>query len=146
MDCGEFGRMPAEAEDKDFAPLPEDDEALEPCPRVRDVRSGRANSTLSVRIVSFLIDNNIFHRLNPHLVASHEQLAFMVALEQDQVYVPCSDRVLFDLFTQRSHKNPQRRRIRSQGTSPHLFQNVVVSQNFPGIACQNTQQLVFYWG
>ena len=65
MDCGEFGRMPAEAEDKDFAPLPEDDEALEPCPRVRDVRIGRANSTLSVRIVSFLIDNNIFHRLNP---------------------------------------------------------------------------------
>ncbi len=98
MDCGEFGRMPAEAEDKDFAPLPEDDEALEPCPRVRDVRIGRANSTLSVRIVSFLIDNNIFHRLNPHLVASHEQLAFMVALEQDQVYVPCSDRVLFDLL------------------------------------------------
>ena len=98
MDCGEFGRMPAEAEDKDFAPLPEDDEALEPCPRVRDVRIGRANSTLSVRIVSFLIDNNIFHRLNPHLVASHEQLAFMVALEQDQVYVPCSDRVFFDLL------------------------------------------------
>ena len=98
MDCGEFGRMPAEAEDKDFAPLPEDDEALEPCPRVRDVRIGRANSTLSVRVVSFLIDNNIFHRLNPHLVASHEQLAFMVALEQDQVYVPCSDRVFFDLL------------------------------------------------
>ena len=98
MDCGDVGRMPAEAEDKDFAPLPEDDEALEPCPRVRDVRIGRANSTLSVRIVSFLIDNNIFHRLNPHLVASHEQLAFMVALEQDQVYVPCSDRVFFDLL------------------------------------------------
>ena len=98
MDCGQFGRMPGEAEDKDFAPLPEDDEALEPCPRVRDVRIGRANSTLSVRIVSFLIDNNIFHRLNPHLVASHEQLAFMVALEQDQVYVPCSDRVFFDLL------------------------------------------------
>ena len=92
-DCGQCGRMPESVDDEGFAPLPEDEERLdEQCPRVRDVRIGRANSTLSVRVVSFLIDNNIFHRLNPHLVASHEQLAFMVALEPDQVYVPCSDK------------------------------------------------------
>ncbi len=97
-DCGQCGRMPKSVDDEGFAPLPEDEERLEQCPRVRDVRIGRANSTLSVRVVSFLIDNNIFHRLNPHLVASHEQLAFMVALEPDQVYVPCSDRVFFDLL------------------------------------------------
>ena len=98
-DCGQCGRMPESVDDEGFAPLPEDEERLdEQCPRVRDVRIGRANSTLSVRVVSFLIDNNIFHRLNPHLVASHEQLAFMVALEPDQVYVPCSDRVFFDLL------------------------------------------------
>ncbi len=67
-------------------------------PRLRDLRLSAAKSELKVRVASFLIDNNLFYRLNPHLVASAEQLAFMVALDADQLYVPCSDHVFFDLM------------------------------------------------
>lgn len=66
--------------------------------RIRDLHLQGVRSELTLRVISFLIDNNIFHNLNPHLVASAEQLAFMVFLEGDQVYVPCSDRIFFELM------------------------------------------------
>ncbi len=64
--------------------------------RIRDLRLDESAS--SVRVTSLLVDNNILFQMNPHLVASHEQLAFMVAMEPDQVYFPCSDRIALELL------------------------------------------------
>ena len=50
-------------------------------------------------LYSMLMDNNLAYKLNPHLIASHEQLAFMVQLEEDQVYLPCSDQTFWLLNT-----------------------------------------------
>ena len=42
-------------------------------------------------LYSMMMDNNIAYRMNPHIIAGPEQLAFMVSLEKNQVYLPCSD-------------------------------------------------------
>ena len=42
-------------------------------------------------LYSMLMDNNIAYGMNPDIVASQEQMAFMVSLVRDQVYLPCSD-------------------------------------------------------
>lgn len=43
---------------------------------------------------SFCAENNIEHGINPSGVASPEQLRFMVAMDERQVYAPCSRRHL----------------------------------------------------
>ncbi len=65
---------------------------------VKDIRLGR-NAGLEAWIHHFLIENNLEYQLSPALVASPQQLRFMVALDEDQVYVPCSD-ALFQQFYQ----------------------------------------------
>ena len=42
-------------------------------------------------LAHFLTENNLSYLLNPGLVATPEQLRFMVALEENQTYLPCSD-------------------------------------------------------
>jgi len=42
-------------------------------------------------LYSMLIDNNLAYAMNPGLIASPEQLAFMVHLDEQQIYLPCSD-------------------------------------------------------
>ncbi len=65
---------------------------------VKDIRLGR-NAGLEAWVHHFLIENNLDYQLSPALVASPQQLRFMVALDDDQVYVPCSD-ALFQQFYQ----------------------------------------------
>lgn len=52
----------------------------------------------------FSIENNIEYLLNPSIVASPEQLRFMVALKGEQFYAPCDDELFFDI----SHGNKER--------------------------------------
>ncbi len=42
-------------------------------------------------LYNFMIENNFAYHMNKDLVASPEQLAFMVALEDNEVYIPCSE-------------------------------------------------------
>lgn len=42
-------------------------------------------------LYNMMIDNNIAYQMNPDLIATPEQIRFMVWLEPDQVYLPCSD-------------------------------------------------------
>lgn len=63
---------------------------LAPIERVSDIRLGE-NPAFDAWFYTFLAENNIEHHINPEGVASPEQLRFMVALDEKQVYVPCSD-------------------------------------------------------
>lgn len=57
---------------------------------VRDIRLGR-NVYFDAWLYSMLMDNNLAYQMNPDIIASPEQLAFMVHLGEHQVYLPCSD-------------------------------------------------------
>ncbi len=46
----------------------------------------------------FLTENNIEYLQNPDHVASPEQLGFMVALSDDQIYIPCSDETFLNIY------------------------------------------------
>lgn len=61
-----------------------------PVDSVRDFRLGK-NIRFDAWLYSMLMDNNIAYGMNPDIVASQEQMAFMVNLVRDQVYLPCSD-------------------------------------------------------
>ncbi len=63
-----------------------------PVDRVSDIRLGR-DPALDAWLDHFLTENNLSYLLNPTLVATPEQLRFMVALEENQVYLPCSDAI-----------------------------------------------------
>ena len=65
---------------------------------VKDIHMGH-NARQEAWMHHFLIENNLDYQLSPALVASPQQLRFMVALADDQVYVPCSDE-LFKQFYQ----------------------------------------------
>lgn len=61
-----------------------------------DIHLGR-DIRFDAWLYSLLMDNNLAHAMNPDIIASAEQLAFMVCLEADQVYLPCSDNI-YDLI------------------------------------------------
>ena len=42
-------------------------------------------------LYNMMIDNNIAYQMNPDLIATPEQIRFMVWMDADQVYLPCSD-------------------------------------------------------
>ncbi len=44
-------------------------------------------------LYNFMIENNFAYEMNPHIIAGPEQIAFMVALEPQEVYMPCSDKI-----------------------------------------------------
>ncbi|MBQ7739069.1 MAG: hypothetical protein IJT59_05405 [Desulfovibrionaceae bacterium] len=73
---------------------------------VAKIRLG-VDSQFDAWLYSMLMDNNLDYNLNPHLVASHEQLAFIVHLEENQIYLPCSDKTFFLLDNK---SNPDLRR------------------------------------
>ena len=58
--------------------------------RMADVRLGK-DACFDAWLYNLFIDNNLVHGLNPHIVASPEQLKFMVAGGPGSVYLPCSD-------------------------------------------------------
>ncbi len=49
-------------------------------------------------LYNFMIDNNIAYHINPQIIASSEQVAFMVALKENQVYIPCPDETFKQLM------------------------------------------------
>ena len=58
--------------------------------RMADVRLGK-DACFDAWLYNLFIDNNLVHDLNPHIVASPEQLKFMVAGGPGSVYrTPCS--------------------------------------------------------
>ena len=73
---------------------------LPPLSRVSDIRIS-SDPTLEAWLYHFLTENNIEYLLNPSIVASPEQLRFMVALEDDQVYLPCDDELFFLIYRQK---------------------------------------------
>jgi uncharacterized protein with ATP-grasp and redox domains len=52
-----------------------------------------------------MTENNLEHTLNPDINASPEHLRFMVSLDEDQVFAPCSDQELKQLL--RSRMSPE---------------------------------------
>ena len=66
--------------------------------RVCDIHLNTCDSASFVKISSFLRENNLLRSFNPEAVISYEQLSFMVCMDRDQIYVPCSDKVFFELM------------------------------------------------
>lgn len=59
--------------------------------RVADIRHG-VDAVFDAWLYGLLIDNNLAYRMNPDIIASPEQLDFIVQRrEEGQVYLPCSD-------------------------------------------------------
>lgn len=73
---------------------------------VSDIRLSRS-PVLEAWVYHFLTENNIEYLLNPSIVSSPEQLRFMVALQDDQLYVPCDDEVFFRIYQGRSKELAQ---------------------------------------
>ena len=69
--------------------------------RVSDIRTS-GSPEVEAWLYHFLTENNIEHLLNPSIVASPEQLRFMVALRDDQIYVPCDDELFLMIYRQKS--------------------------------------------
>lgn len=67
---------------------------------VRQIHMGR-EVYFDAWLYNMMIDNNIAYQMNPDLIATPEQIRFMVWLEPDQVYLPCSDKT-FALLAQSS--------------------------------------------
>jgi len=65
---------------------------------VKDIRMGR-DAGQEAWIQHFLIENNLDSQLSPGLVATPEQLRFMVTLDDDQVYVPCADSLFLQVYS-----------------------------------------------
>jgi len=65
-----------------------------------DLRFGRSPA-LDAWLLHFLTENNIESIVSPRENASPEQVRFMVAMDEDQVYAPCSDRMLGLLLNKR---------------------------------------------
>ena len=69
--------------------------------RVCDIRLN-GSPALEAWVYHFLTENNTEYLLNPSIVASPEQLRFMVALQEDQLYVPCDDELFSQIYNKSS--------------------------------------------
>lgn len=63
---------------------------IPPISSVAQVRIGQ-NAHFDAWLYNMMIDNNIAYEMNPDIIAAPEQISFMVDLEKDQIYLPCSD-------------------------------------------------------
>ena len=79
---------------------------------VADIRFGR-NPNLDAWLLHFMTENNLEHLLNPLLNATSEQLRFMVDLDDDRIFVPCSD----DLFQLLLEPKMPRRLLEAYGAT-----------------------------
>jgi uncharacterized protein with ATP-grasp and redox domains len=64
---------------------------------IRELRYGR-DPVLDAWLLHFMTENNIEPSVNPVDNAQQEQLRFMVDLDDDQVFVPCSDEMFENLL------------------------------------------------
>ena len=69
---------------------------------IKDLRFG-LNPALDAWILHFMNENNIDPHINPQENASPEQIRFMVDLQDDQVFAPCSDEMLTRLLASKPH-------------------------------------------
>ena len=67
---------------------------------VKDIRYGHTPS-LDAWLLHFMTENNLDYAIDPQKNASPEQVSFMVPLEENQVFAPCSERVLRLLLSAR---------------------------------------------
>jgi uncharacterized protein with ATP-grasp and redox domains len=67
---------------------------------VRELRYGR-DPYLDAWLLHFMTENNIEPNVNPAENAQQEQLRFMVDVDDDQVFVPCSDEMFENLLNSR---------------------------------------------
>ncbi|MDR2574280.1 MAG: hypothetical protein LBC94_08095 [Desulfovibrio sp.] len=74
---------------------------------VADIRLG-VDVYFDAWLYSMMMDNNLAWKMNPEFIASPEQMAFMVQLGVDQVYLPCSDATFVMLYTERMHGELQK--------------------------------------
>lgn len=65
--------------------------------KTSDISICGAGEDFDAWLFNLLMDNNLLHSFNPAIIASHEQLAFMVHLSPEQVYLPCSDSTFRDM-------------------------------------------------
>ncbi len=79
---------------------------MAPLPEVEQVRDIELNKDpeLEAWLFHFLVENNIEYLLNPFIVASPEQLRFMVALRPEQMYAPASDEIFLRIYRKKSSK------------------------------------------
>ncbi len=49
-------------------------------------------------LYNFMIENNFAYHMNPGIIASPEQIAFMVALKEHEIYIPTSDAAFQDMM------------------------------------------------
>jgi hypothetical protein len=61
-----------------------------------------ADPVLDAWLLHFMTENNLEHSIDPEKNASPEQLRFMVALAPEAIYVPCSDVMFANLFSERA--------------------------------------------
>lgn len=87
-----------------------------------------ADSCFDAWLYTMLIDNNIEYQINTSLIASPEQIRFMVALEADQVYLPCSDQVFRLLLGQQRQSALQKHYNRAWRIIIRLVRNVTSSK------------------
>ena len=59
-----------------------------------------ADPVLDAWLLHFMTENNLEHSIDPEKNASPEQLRFMVALSEEQIYVPCSDAMFAHLLSE----------------------------------------------
>ncbi len=57
---------------------------------------------LDARLLHFMTENNLEHSIDPEKNASPEQLRFMVALDADAIYAPCTDAMFAHLLSERA--------------------------------------------
>jgi len=58
--------------------------------KVSDIRLGQ-DVDFDAWLYNMMTDNNIAYHMNPEIIATPEQMRFMVHLADNQVYLPCSD-------------------------------------------------------
>ncbi len=66
---------------------------MQALPRIssnKEVQLGK-NAYFDAWLYNFMIENNYAYHMNKEIIASPEQIAFMVALDENEVYIPCSD-------------------------------------------------------
>ncbi len=68
---------------------------------IKDLRLG-LDPALDAWILHFMNENNIDSHINPRENASPEQIRFMVDLQENQIFAPCSDEMLFQLLSSES--------------------------------------------
>jgi hypothetical protein len=75
--------------------------------RAADIRLGE-DVYFDAWLYSMMMDNNLAWKMNPEFIASPEQMAFMLQLEESQVYLPCSDATFAMLHTEHLHGELQK--------------------------------------